>query len=172
MEKFEFFNKFSNPVLVVDNTDLEVKYCNNAFKRAFPDFTTLKKFSHKLNCEICLIDASDWETHSPIVQAIRSKESFVTHVSYQDRTDYKYYDITALKRGRGKYDGKYTIIFFVDKTPEVKYQQLFEEKNELNTKCQMLDEDIRSLESIKKKAQSQALKMGLINKVSNIMNES
>lgn len=172
MEKFEFFNKFSNPVLVVDNTDLEVKYCNNAFKRAFPDFTTLKKFSHKLNCEICLIDASDWETHSPIVQAIRSKESFVTHVSYQDRTDYKYYDITALKRGRGKYDGKYTIIFFVDKTPEVKYQQLFEEKNKLNTKCQMLDEDIRSLESIKKKAQSQALKMGLINKVSNIMNES
>ncbi len=172
MEKFEFFNKFSNPVFVVDNTDLEVKYCNNAFKRAFSDFTTLEKFSHKLNCEICLIDASDWETHSPIVQAIRSKESFVTHVSYQDRTDYKYYDITALKRGRGKYDGKYTIIFFVDKTPEVKYNQLLEEKTELNTKCQMLDEDIRSLESIKKKAQSQALKMGLINKVSNIMNES
>lgn len=172
MEKFEFFNEYPNPVFVVDNTSLEVKYCNNAFKRSFPDFTTLKKFSHKLNCEICLIDTSDWETHSPIVQAIRSPENFVTYVSYQDKTDYKYYEITARKRGRGKYEGKYTIIFFIDKTPEVKYQQLLDEKNELDTRCRMLDEDIKSLESIKKKAQSQALKMGLINKVSNIMNES
>ena len=172
MEKFEFFNKFYNPVLVVDNDSYDVKYRNNAFKRSFPDFSTLQKFSHKLNCEICLIDTSDWETHSPIIQAIRSKESFVTHVSYQDKNDFKYYNINALKRGRGKYTGKYTILFFTDVTSDIKYEKLIEEKQAVELKCQMLDEDIKSLESIKKQAQSQALKMAFINKISNIMRES
>ncbi len=167
MKKFEFFNKFNNPVFVVDNQNLEVKYRNNAFKRVFSDFTTLKKFSHKLNWEICLIDTSDWETHSPIVQAIKSKESFVTHVVYQDKTnDYKYFDVNSVKRG------KYSILFFVDVTSNIKYEQLLEEKKKLDIKCQMLDEDIKSLEAIKKQAQSQALKMALINEISNIMRES
>ena len=173
MKKFDFFNKFSNPVLVVENSSLEVKYRNNAFKRTFSDFTTLKKFSHKLNCEIFLLDNSDWDAHSPIVQAIRSKENFVTFVSYQGKTDdFSYYEITALKRGRGIYEGKYTIIFFVDVTHRVKYEKLLKEKKELEVKCELLDEDIKSLESIKEKAQSQALKMALINKISNIMRES
>lgn len=167
MEKFEFFNKFYNPVMVVENDTLEVKYRNNAFRRIFSDFTTLKKFSHKLNWEICPIDTSDWELHSPIVQAIRSKENFITHVNYQEKSDsYKYYDINSVKRG------KYSILFFIDVTLDVKYSQLLVEKNELKMKCSMLDEEIKSLESIKQKAQDQAIKMALINRISNIMRES
>lgn len=167
MEKLEFFNKFNNPVLVVNNSTMNVEYRNNAFKRYFADFTTLKKFSHKLNCDICMLDSSDWETHSPIIQAIRAKESFVTHISYQNKNnEYSYYDINAIKRR------KYTIIFFTDVTASVKYEKLLEEKKSVDLKCQLLDEDIRSLESIKQKAQSQAIKMALINKISNIMRES
>jgi len=167
MEKLEFFNKFSSPVLVVNNNTLDVEYRNNAFKRCFPDFSTLKKFSHKLNCEICLLDSSDWATHSPIIQAIKSKESFVTHVSYQYKNnEFNYYDINSIKRR------KYTIIFFMDVTFQVKYEKLLEEKKSTDLKCTMLDEDIRSLESIKEQAQSQAIKMALINKISNIMRES
>ena len=172
MEKFELFNKFNIPVFVVDNETLDVKYNNNAFKRAFPDFTTLKKFSHKLNWDICPIDTSDFEAHSPIIQAILSQESFVTHVSYQDKNDYKYYDINAIKRGRGKYNGKYTILFFIDVTSDIKYERIVQEKHDLDISNQMLVEDIKSLESIKKQAQEQAIKMGLINRISNIMRES
>ena len=167
MEKFEFFNQFNNPVLVLDNDSLEVKYRNNVFKNTFPDFTTLKKFSHKLSWDICPVDTSEWEQHSPIVQAIRSKENFVTRIAYQDKTDdFRYYDLTSAKRG------KYSILFFIDVTSDIKYNKLFDEKKSLDVKYQMLVEDINSLESIKKKAQSQALKMGLINRVSNIMRES
>ena len=168
MNKFELYKEFNIPVLFVENNTLEVEYYNNAFKRAFSDFSTLKKFSHKLNCEYYPLDASDWESSSPIIQAIKSKERFVSHISYQDKNDYKYYDINAIKRGRGKY----TIIFFIDVTSDIKYERLLEEKEKLDLKCQMLDEDIRSLESIKQQAQAQAIKMGLINRVSNIMRES
>ncbi len=167
MKKFEFFNQFNNPVLVINNSQRDVKYRNNAFKRAFPDFTTLKKFSHKLNSEIYLLNSDDWELHLPLIQAIRSKEDFVTHVSYQNKNnEYSFYDINALKR-KG-----YTIVFFTDVTTNEKYEKLKIEKEFVDQKCQLLDEDIKSLESIKQQAQSQALKMALINKISNIMRES
>ena len=167
MKKFEFFNQFNNPVLVINNSQRDVKYRNNAFKRAFPDFTTLKKFSHKLNSEIYLLNSDDWELHLPLIQAIRSKEDFVTHVSYQNKSnEYSFYDINALKR-KG-----YTIVFFTDVTTNEKYEKLKIEKEFVDQKCQLLDEDIKSLESIKQQAQSQALKMALINKISNIMRES
>ena len=173
MEKFEFFNMFYNPVIVIDNDTHDVKYYNNAFIRNFPDFTTLEKFSHKLNCELCLLNTDDIESHSPIIQAIRSKENFVTHISYQDKnSNFRYYDITAVKRGRGTYKGKYTILFFIDVTSDVKYEQLSEEKQAIEQKYQMLDEDLKSLEDIKQKAQAQAIKMGMINNISNIMRES
>ena len=98
----------------------------------------------------------------------KSSESFITQIGYQDNNnEYRYYEITAIKRG-----GKYTIIFFLDKTFQIKYEQLLEDKKSVDLKCQLLDEDIKSLESIKQKAQSQALKMALINKISNIMRES
>lgn len=167
MKKFDFFNKFNSPVFIIEDKTLEVKYFNNAFRRVFPDFNSLKKFSHKLNWNICLIDTSDWESHSPVVQAIRSKENFIAHVSYQTKPDeYSYYDINSVKKGN------YTILFFIDVTSDVKYSMLLEDNRALEIKCGMLDEDIKSLESIKQKAQEQAYKMALINRISNIMRES
>lgn len=167
MKKFELFNQFNNPVLIINNESFDVEYMNNAFKRYFPDFNTLKTFSHKLTCDICMLDSEDWQKHSPIIQAISSKESYVTHVSYQNKnSEYSYYDINAIKRSH------YTIIFFTDVTYQVKYDDLLHEKNDIQKKCNLLDEDIKSLESIKDKAQSQAIKMALINKISNIMRES
>ena len=167
MKKFELFNKFNNPVFVVNNDTLNAEYMNNAFKRHFPDFNGLKKFSHKFNCEICMLDSCDWGTYSPIIQAVNSKENFVTHISCQNKNnEYRYYDVNTVKRGI------YTIIFFLDTTAQTKYEELLKDKEKVDLKCRMLDEDIKSLESIKEQAQSQAIKMALINKISNIMRES
>ena len=82
MEKFEFFNKFNNPVLIV-NSNIELVYKNNVFKRCFQDFKSLKNFLHKINYNICPLDSEDTEIISPIIQAVRSKESFDAHISYQ-----------------------------------------------------------------------------------------
>jgi hypothetical protein len=48
MGKFDFFNKFNSAVLVIDEKQ-NIVFTNNVFKRVFPDFYNLKKFSHKLN---------------------------------------------------------------------------------------------------------------------------
>ena len=62
MEKFELFNKFNNPVLVVNN-DIELVYKNNVFNRCFQDFKNLKKFLHKINYDICPLNSEDTEIH-------------------------------------------------------------------------------------------------------------
>ncbi len=166
VEKFEFFNKFNSPVMVVNN-NVELVYKNNVFNRCFPDFKTLKNFLHKINYEICPLDSEDTEIHSPIIQAIRSKESFVAHISYQyKQTGFYYYDINTVKRN------KYTIIFFSDVTSQVQCDSLEEKYNQLQERYSTLAEEKKSLQQIRQKAQSQAIKMALINKISNIIRES
>ncbi len=166
MEKFELFNKFNSPVLVVNN-DIELVYKNNLFNRSFQDFKNLKKFLHKINYEICPLDSEDTEVHSPIIQAVRSKESFVAHISYQyKQNEFSYYDINTVKRG------KYTIIFFTDVSAQVKLNLLENSYNFLENQINKLKNENQDLLHIKQKAQAQAIKMALINKISNIIRES
>ena len=166
MERFELFNKFNNPVLVVNN-DLEVVFKNNVFKRCFRDFKTLKSFIYKVNYNICPLNSDDTEIHSPIIQAINSKESFVAHISYQiKREEFYYYDINTVKRN------KYTIIFFTDVSAQEKCNNLEEEYETLKNKYDNLYKTNKDLQNIKQKAQAQAIKMALTNKISNIINES
>ncbi len=166
MEKFELFNKFNNPVLIVNN-EIELVYKNNVFNRCFQDFKNLKKFLHKINYDICPLNTEDTEILSPIIQAVRSKESFVAHISYQHKqNEFSYYDINTVKRS------KYTIIFFTDVTSQVKCEKIENRLNSLQNKFNELENDNKDLQYIKQKAQAQAIKMALINKISNIIRES
>ena len=45
MKKFDIFNKFRDAVIITNGTG-DTVYKNHTFKRWFPDFTDIKKFSH------------------------------------------------------------------------------------------------------------------------------
>ncbi len=163
MEKFEFFNRFNSAVMVVRD-DKTVVFKNNVFKRYFSDFTTLKGFSHKLNYEICALNSGDVLTHNPISQALISKEDFSSHVSYQTKNnDYMYFDLNATSRK------KYHIIILTDVTDKIGSKSLLEENKELRSKNRSLETENKSLQKIKQLAQSQAMKLLLLNKVSNLI---
>ena len=165
MKKFDFFNKYYDPVMVIKGKDSLI-FTNNAFKRAFPDFTDLKKFEHKLNYEICPLDIND-DTMSPISQAISSKQSFSTYVTYQNlQNEYLYFTINAEKKGT------YTFIFFKDLSNAVKYQNLLNKYQQLEIECSNLKQENSSLLKAKDKTQAQALKLVLVNKMLNIIRES
>ena len=166
MKKFELFNQFNNPVLIVNN-DIELVYRNNVFNRCFQDFKTLKNFLHKINYDICPLDSENREILSPIIQAIRSKESFVAHISYQHKqNEFSYYNINTVKRS------KYTIIFFTDVTSQIKCEKIENKLDAIQKKYNNLENENKELQDIKQKAQAQAIKMALINKISNIIRES
>jgi hypothetical protein len=166
MDKYEFFSKFNDAVIII-NEKKEVVYKNSAFKRTFKDFVNLNKFSHQLNFDICALDGDTIEMYSPIYQAIVSKENFFACVTYQNlQKETLYFNITAIKRNR------YVVIIFSDVSAQNKIEKLEKDYNELSEKYKKLQTENKNFIKIKQKAQAQAIKVVLINKMSNIIRES
>ena len=166
MGKFDIFNKFNSAVVVIDEKK-EVVYQNNVFKRIFPDFINLERFSHKLNYNVCALVSNDVEVHSPILQALKSKEDFSAHVLYQSSgNDYSYYDLISTKKG------KYTTLVFTDVTAKISLEKSVIRNQALQKKITLLEVDNKNLSKIKQQAQSQAMKLLLLNNISNIIRGS
>lgn len=166
MKKFDIFNQFRDAVIIVNNAG-EVVYQNYTFKRWFKDFIDLKKFSHNMNFDICPLYSENLENYSPIWHALHSEENFFAHVSYQNNLNkLYYYDLTVQKRGR------YSIFFFSDVSAYNNLNQEQKRNEKLLKECEKLKEENEDLQNIKQKAQSQAIRIALINKVSNTIRES
>lgn len=166
MKKFDFFRQFRDAVIVINKKN-EVVYRNHTFKRWFADFTNLKKLSHNSSFDICPLNSENIEIYSPIYHALTSKEDFFARISYQtDLNRIFYYDLTALKKGN------YTIIFFTDVSAQNRLNDVYKENEKLKEKYNRLLEENEDLQKIKQKAQSQAIRIALINKVSNNIRES
>ena len=166
MGKFDLFNKFNSAVIVL-NENNETVFRNNVFKRVFPDYKTLEKFSHKLNYNVCALVSNDVQVHSPVAQALSSPQDFSAHVLYQtSNNDYYYYDMSATKKG------KYNIIVFTDVTAKINLENLVQRNLNYQKKIAILEEDNKNMSKIKLQAQSQAMKLLLLNNISNIIRES
>lgn len=166
MKKFDIFNQFRDAVIVIDKNN-EVVYKNASFCRWFKDFTDIRKFSHNMNFDICPLNSDNIEIYSPLFHAVNSNENFIARVSYQTQQGKVfYYDLTALK----KY--KYTAIFLTDVTSKVQEKNITVKNKELLEKYNKLKEENEDLLKVKQKAQSQAIRIALINKMSNIIRES
>ena len=166
MKKFDFFRQFRDAVLIL-NKKHEVVYRNHTFKRWFKDFTNLKKLSHHSSFDICPLNSENIEIYSPIYHAVISKEDFFARISYQSELNrIYYYDLQAIKKG------SYTIIFFTDVSAQNKLEDVYVENKRLREKISELNEENDDLQKVKQKAQSQAIRIALINKVSNNIRES
>lgn len=166
MKKFDFFNQYRDPVIVIRDYE-EVVFKNNVFCRVFKQFDTLKKFAHRMNFEMCPMDSENVDLFSPVFQAIVSKENFFANVSYSSAAgNTVYYEMTSIKRGR------YTILFFVDVSSNVMLKNNIQEQQKVLEELAKLQEENDELQKIRQKAQTQAFKIALINKVSNIIRES
>ncbi len=165
MKKFDFFNQYRDPVIVVRDYE-KVVFKNNTFCRIFQDFGDIRKFAHKMNFDMCPMDSENVDLYSPIFQAIVSPENFFARVSYLSSSNTLFYDMTAIKRGA------YTIIFLVDVSSDVLLKDNQKEREAFKNKLSRLEEENDELQKIRQKAQAQAIRIALINKVSNIIRES
>ena len=166
MGKFDLFNKFTTPVIVI-NENRETVFTNNVFKRIFKDFENIKKFSHKLDFDAVALEINSTLVFSPIFQAYNSKEDFTAHVKYQtSANEYLYFDMNSTKRG------KYTIIILTDVTADVKLNNLQKQTQNDKNRINMLETENKSMSKIKLQAQSQAMKLLLLNNISNIIRSS
>ena len=166
MGKFDFFNKFNSAVAVVNNKK-EVVFTKNVFKRVFSDFENLKKFSHKLNYQVCALISNDVEVHSPILQAIASPQDFSAHVLYQSsNNEYFYYDMLATRKG------DFITLVFTDVTAKISLEKSLQRNIAYQKKITTLENENKILSKVKQQAQSQAMKLLLLNNISNIIRGS
>ena len=166
MKKFDIFRQFRDAVIIL-NKKHEVVYRNHTFKRWFKDFTNIKKLSHHSSFDICPLNSENIEIYSPVYHALISRENFFARISYQSELNrIFYYDLQAVKKGN------YTIIFFTDVSSQNELTDIYKENEKLKKEIKKLTEENSDLQKIKRKAQSQAIRIALINKVSNIIRES
>lgn len=166
MKKFDFFRQFRDAVIIINKKE-DVLYKNHTFKRWFKDFANLKKFSHNTSFDICPIINENIEVYSPIWHAINSKCDFFARISYQSELNkIFYYDMQAVKKGN------YTIIFLTDVSAQNTLKSLNQKNFELKNELEKLKSENEDLQKIKQKAQNQAIRIALINKVSNNITES
>lgn len=166
MQKFSFFNQYNVGVLVLDS-DFKVVFLNNTFKRVFGENIDIKRFMHSFNFDICMLDTQNLEAVSPIFQAVNSGENFTAVASFlSENSENNYYEISTIKKQN------YTILFFNNVSGEYNYNILAENYEKLRNEHAKLLEENTSLSKTKTDAQSQAVKIALINKVSNIFSTS
>ena len=169
MGKFDLFNKFNSAVIII-NENKETVFINNVFKRIFKDYENIKKFSHKLDYEVYPLESNNMSVLSPILQAFKSKEDFSAHVKYlsYDSTGYAtyYFDMNSTHKG------KYTVVILTDVTAKVKIDTVSQQSQQTVKQINILKDENKSLSKIKNLAESRALKLMLLNKISNIIRSS
>ncbi len=166
MRKFSIFNQYRNAILVL-NDKFEILFTNNVFNRTFGKTIDIRRFAHRFNFDICLLDTENIELVSPIFQAVCAKENFTTSVAYRNENyENIYYELSTIKKQ------KYTILFLNDISAQFQLEETQEKVKKLQEACQKLESQNDSLSKIKSDAQAQAIKIALINKVSNIFAES
>ena len=166
MKKFAIFNRFRDAVIIT-NHNKEAVYKNNTFKSWFPEFSDIKKFSHTANFDICPLETENPENYSPIYNAMMSKEDFSARISYQnDSGRLQYFDLYSVRKW------KYTLMFFSDISAETELNSSENLNKKLKERVIYLENQNNDLMKIKQKAQAQAIRIALINKVSNIIRGS
>lgn len=166
MEKFKFFNKFKDAVIIT-NQQKEVVFVNNSFKRIFYDYTDFERFFHKFNFDFHPLEAENALDFLPINQLFTAFENVSALVNYRQVSgNLLYFDLSLYRKS------KYIVMIFSDVTAQMELEQLRKDKNILEKKCKEVVVEVENLRKTARSNQTQAVKMTLINKISNIIRES
>ena len=140
---------------------------NNSFKRIFSDYRDFKRFSHKLNFDFIPLEVEDSSAFMPLNQVFTTMEDFSALVSYQQSSgNLLYFNLSAYRRAN------YVIMVFSDVTAEIELERLKKDKEVLEKNCETTLAEVTQLRKTARSNQAQAVKMTLINKISNIIRES
>ena len=161
-----FYHNLEEPIIIYDKKQ-NVLYHNIAFKKIFGDFSEaqgfecLSKLSYKFSYQLCFLKSEDLRTYNPIISAIDKDVNYTTYATYQMMED-KFFHFMIKSFSVKK---RYRVVYFYDITNDLQKERLKEENERLR---------IQNIEfaTTNSKAQNQAVKMALLNRISiSIKNE-
>ncbi|MBR2069358.1 MAG: HAMP domain-containing histidine kinase [Candidatus Gastranaerophilales bacterium] len=161
-----FYHNLQEPIIIYDKKS-EILYHNLSFQKMFGEYNNsknydcLNKLSYKFSYQMCFIKSEDIRTYNPLISAIQGENSYTSYVVYQKEEDEFYHFIIkafSVKK-------RYRIVYFYDVTSTINIERLKEE----NERLRLQNFEFSKTNS---KAQNQAVKMALLNRISlSIKNE-
>ncbi len=159
------YNNLSEPALIFDYKNNLLNQ-NTAFKDVFGKIEaekwqdSLKKLEYKFYFEICVLKNEDLTTYTPISSAIKSPYDYTAYCVYQKtEKEFLHFIIRAVKiRG-------IKVIYFYEITKDLRLKALIDE----NQKLKIQNQEFSSTHT---KAQNQAVKMALLNRITTSIRET
>ncbi len=161
-----FYHNLEEAIIIYDKK-LNILHHNLAFKRIFGDFDNssgfdcLAKLTYKFSHQMCFLKSEDLRTYNPVIDSINKEVNFTTYVTYQREEDeFYHFMIKAFSVKK-----RFRVVYFYDITNELQSEKLKDENEKLR---------IQNIEfaNTNSKAQNQAVKMALLNRISiSIKNE-
>lgn len=161
---FSLYDNFSTAVLVLDCSD-RIAFKNYAFVKTFGNIKNFAKFSNYFSFDICVLDSENLLNANPLSCALSCKENYTAHALYQRNKEYHYLLTSFNDRG-------YRVIAFRDITDSTLYDNLEKNYERLSVKCALLEEQNKNVSNFQQKAQTQAIKIALMHRISNVIRES
>lgn len=166
-----FYHNLKEPIIICDFSsrdsssgnkleNLDGVYFNKAFKKVFSDVISesdvksLKKLDNKFYFEHYLLESENIKTNSPLKDALEQKRNYSLYGMYQkNEREFLYFLIQAFSLK------KYRIVYFYDVTREILTEKLTKENEQLKIQN-------REFLNTNSKAQNQAVKLALLNRIS------
>lgn len=166
MDKFEFFNNYSDAVLIFSD-DNKIVFKNKSFLSSFSDYSSIERFKKHFNFNLCLLSLDDINNMTPIDLLLQSKENFHTICTYQNLDEeYIYYYIYTFKYQNFK------VAIFKDVTSIDKIESIEKKYSKLQILYNEVKASTEKFAKMQEHAQTQVLKMGIINRISLVIRET
>jgi signal transduction histidine kinase len=153
------FNDSQEGLMLVDR-ELNLKYANDASKRIFDNIDTLTNIEQRLSFDVCVL-IEDVLKYSPLYAAIESCELFKTEAVFQSAENiYKKLLIRSFPLENSK------MIILSDMSNELENIELKKQTSLINEKIIKLEKDNKDYANLRERAESQAIRTGLIHRIS------
>jgi len=163
-DKLEYILNFysdSKEGILILNENKDISFLNNSAKLILENICNLNSIEQRLSFDVCVLDENNILKFSPIFAAIESNEPFKAETSFQaGENNYKRLIIRSFALDNIK------IILLSDFTSEVENIDFKKQISSTNEKINCLEKDNKDYVSLKERAESQAIRTGLIHRIS------
>jgi len=155
-----FFSDSKEGLLILDN-EKNISYMNYSAKLILENLCNLTAIGQRFNFDVCVLNEDDILKYSPVYAAIESKELFKAEALYQiGENSYKRVLIRSFNSKTSK------VVLLYDYTSDIENTDLRKQILASTDKVNQLLKDNKDYANLKERAESQAIRTGLIHRIS------
>jgi len=155
-----FYSDSIEGIFILDN-EKNIVFINNSAKQILENINNLISIEQRFSFDVCVLDEDNILKFSPIFAAIESRELFKAETLFQSgENHYKKLIIRSFNLDNFK------IILLSDFSDEVENIELKKQNLLITETVTRLEKDNKDYASLKERAESQAIRTGLIHRIS------